>query len=387
MADSSFSVTGRNSLQSQSLDLLRFPLAVIIVMLHIFSSNGITIQGIEYNFDAFPAWKVVNDFIDGFFRGQIVPIYYFISGFVFFWGVEFSKNVYVRKLKNRVKTLLVPYIIWNTFAILVQLVKYLPCFAVIFPNYGSQYLNFSFEAIVSTYWNANNGIFAAAHSIDAEPFAYTHPMDVPLWFVRDLMIVVLCVPLLYYLIKKFGYYFIILLGGIWFAIGYSELGRFNQLLSAFFFFSWGAYFSINQKDMIAIFGRYFKWSIVVYPLLGLLYVAAVQFFPDWGGTINRLDVLAGLIFTYNLAVWLLQKGICKVNGFLASSSFFLYVSHAIICQIILKSLFYIVLPQSTWGLVGVYTSALAVTVGLLLLSFYLMRQYTPGLLKVVAGRK
>lgn len=198
---------------------------------------------------------------------------------------------------------------------------------------------------------------------------------------------VLCVPLLYCLIKKFGYYFIILLGGLWFAVVYFELGRLDQLLSAFFFFSWGAYLSINQKDMIATFGRYFKWSIIIYPLLGLLYVVAAQWAPEWTATIKRLNVFAGLIFAYNLAVWLLQKGICKVNAFLASSSFFLYVSHAIICQIILKSLFYIVVPQSTWGLVGVYTSALAVTVGLLLLSFYLMGQYTPGLLKVVAGRK
>lgn len=180
MADSSSIVTGRNSLRSQSLDLLRFPLAVIIVMIHVFSANGITIQGIEYNFDAFPAWKMVNDFIDGFFRGQSVPIYYFISGFVFFLGVEFSKDVYVRKLKNRVKTLLIPYFIWNTLAILVQLAFYLPCFSSMFPNLDSHDLNFSPVAIASTYWNGNNGIFQKVFTGSVEPGVAGFPMDSPL---------------------------------------------------------------------------------------------------------------------------------------------------------------------------------------------------------------
>ena len=40
------------------------------------------------------------------------------------------------------------------------------------------------------------------------------PIDFPLWYVRDLMIVVLCSPLLYRLIKC-GRLLVGLIGGIW----------------------------------------------------------------------------------------------------------------------------------------------------------------------------
>ena len=35
----------------------------------------------------------------------------------------------------------------------------------------------------------------------------------------------------------------------------------------------------------------------------------------------------------------------------------------------------------------IYTLTVIITVGMLLLTFYLMRRYTPGFLKVIAGRK
>lgn len=38
----------RTDIRSRALDLLRFPLAIVIVIVHIFMNDGITIQGNEY---------------------------------------------------------------------------------------------------------------------------------------------------------------------------------------------------------------------------------------------------------------------------------------------------------------------------------------------------
>ena len=67
------------NLRSQSLDLLRFPLAVVILLIHIFSTDGITFQGKTLTFESYPLFLFVNRLIDAFLRGQSVPIYYFIS--------------------------------------------------------------------------------------------------------------------------------------------------------------------------------------------------------------------------------------------------------------------------------------------------------------------
>ena len=51
-------------------------------------------------------------FVEGIARIG-VPLFFFISGFLFFYYDDFSKNVYLGKIKKRFKSLVVPYIFWN----------------------------------------------------------------------------------------------------------------------------------------------------------------------------------------------------------------------------------------------------------------------------------
>lgn len=145
--------------------------------------------------------------------------------------------------------------------------------------------------------------------------------------------------------------------------------------------------SINRKDMLQVFGRYFKASVFLYLLLGVLHVAAAHYWPEAQETIKQLNVLVGLLFAYNFAAWLLKRGTCRVNPFLASASFFVYVSHSLVVGRMLKLLFITFSPASDGALLLVYTLAVILTVLLLLAAFYVMRRYTPTLLKVIAGRK
>lgn len=375
---------GGSDLRTQSLDLLRFPLVVVVLTIHVFTTEGFTLRGTEYSFESMPIFLTVNHFIDGFLRGQSVPIYFFISGFVFFLGIELTKENYIKKLKNRMKTLLIPYIIWNTLAILLQLFYFLPWFSSIFPNLDRSNLDLSPSAILYSFWDARKGILGGPISSAGDGI---YPLNVPLWFVRDLMIVVLCAPILYWLFKRTRYYVVALLGVLWFVLSYWHLGHLNMLSVAFFFFSLGAYMSVNKKDMFVEFGRFFKASIILYPLLALLYVASVYYFPEFSSTLKRLNVIVGLLFAYNIAAWLLTHNICKASRFLAASSFFIYVSHYLICGQILKILFYFIRPSTDIGMLTVYVLTVLVTVALLLLVFYLLRKYTPGLLKLLAGRK
>lgn len=371
----------RNNLRSQSLDLLRFPLAVVVVIIHIFSISGFAIHGVEVSLDNMPVFDEVKTFIAGFLKDQSVPVYFFISGFVFFWGVELTKEKYVQKLKNRVKSLLIPYIIWNILFVVRQLLPLLPCLSAIFPNGHSIQLDLSLSAILNTFWNDANGIFMNSSAADSIAGINYYPADAPLWFVRDLMIVVLCAPVLYWILKRTRQYFVILLGIIWFAID------FFNLFTAFFFFSWGAYMSINAKDLIHEFRRFFKPSLLLYPTLGLLFVASAHYFPQWSEFIKKLNVFVGLIFAYNISAWLLTKNICKVSPFLASSSFFIYVSHFLICTDAVKVSYCILKPSSDLGMLAVYCLATVLTVSILLATFYLLKRFTPKLLSVIAGRK
>lgn len=376
------------SRRQQTLELLRFPLAVAVLTIHIWNQNALNMQGQLVEPHHIPLFREINIFIDSFLRHQCVPIYFFISGFVFFLGVDWNRETYFRKLKNRVRTLLIPYLIWNTAAIAILTIKYLPFLECFRTNYSD--FHFSFKALLSCFWNYTDGFYPILLE-QRDPFAMTGgiwPINIPLWFLRDLMIVVAATPLLYRLLKsRKGKYTVTALGAVWFISGYWNLWHVNQLLCAFFFFSWGAYLSIRKKDMQTEFARYFRLSMWAYPLLGLLYVEAVHWYPEAALTINRLNILAGLLFAYNAASWLLEHNICRPNPFLAASSFFIYVTHYMIHSRLRRIISVLLRPESDMGFVAVYTLTTILVVGLLLGLFLLMKRYTPQFLKIAIGRQ
>ena len=373
----------RTDLRSQALDLLRFPLAVVILTVHVFGTGVLAVHGVEYSLENIPVMSGVMGFINAFLKDQSVPIYFFISGYVFFIGDEFTKDVYVRKLKNRIKTLLIPYIIWNTAAILMQAALFLPYFRSLLPGLAMVETDWSFTGVLQCYWNLTKGVFAAWYPDAGSLF----PQNAPLWFIRDLMIVVLCTPLIYRFLKWARNYAVWLFGVSWFVLNYWQLGHVLQLSTAFFFFSWGAYLSIAKKDMLEYFERFFKVSLVAYPLLSLLHVASVYWCPEITDTIKRLNVVAGLFFAYNVSAWLLKHNVCKVSAFLASASFFVYVTHALIYTNLLKLLFYLLRPVTQLEVISVYIFVVLIALASILSVFYLLHRYAPPILKIMIGRK
>lgn len=375
---------GRNNLRTQSLDLLRLPLALFVVTVHVFDTTGVTLlEGKHLDTTCYPIFMALNAFIDAFVRGVSVPVYFFISGYVFFLNVDWGRQTYIRKLKNRVKTLFIPYIVWISLEIVLTVVTHLPLFSSLMSYAGTE-IHLTLSTLLSCFWQYHGDLVSVSSASFNEGIdvASPYPLVVPLWFLRDLMIVVLCAPFLYLLLKKFKYWTLFGLG-VLYVVPMEH--RFNLLVTAFFFFSWGAYMSISRKDMLEAFRPYFKWSLFAYLVSGMVlllwHVDGIQ------RIFTVVKAFSALLLAYNLAAWLLQNSYCRVNTFLASASFFIYVSHALLCQRLRKVCFVIMHPQSDWGVIGTYVFCEVLLVILLLAAFYLMRQYTPSVLKVIAGRK
>ncbi|MBO5181985.1 MAG: acyltransferase family protein [Paraprevotella sp.] len=381
------SIVSQNKLSSQALDLLRFPLAIIVLLIHVFSSQGLVIHGTQLDLNQYPILQFVNRVIDGFLRGQSVPVYFFISGYVFFREGNLTKEIYRRKLSNRFHSLFIPYILWNMLALFWLLFKMLPLFASLLPGLQESSIHVSLHSFLMCFWDRTQGIIQVQAWLTDKSSVEIYPMDVPLWFLRDLMIVILTTPLLYLLIKRLKYVTIVILGVSWFITDSFVKGYANQLLIAFFFFSWGAYMSICRKDMLVELGRFFSLSMILYPLLSMTYVYMAYVHPELCPWIKRVNILVGLFFAYNMASFLLRKSVCKSNRFLSAASFFIYVSHTLICMEVLKSVFLLFSPSSDLGLLGVYIVAVVITIGSLLYLFYFLSGKFPRFLKVLAGRK
>ena len=177
----------RNDLRSQSLDLLRFPLAIVVMTIHVW------FPGVADATADVPALNALSGLVAGLLWDQSVPVYFFISGFVFFLNVDMSAATYRRKLRNRTKSLLIPYIIWNTLAIAKLLLFALPCLGFLFADQRTLAdMDLSAGAVAWSYWDISRGIMHTP-LVTGE----IYPIDTPRWVLRDRMLVGGTTPLLH----------------------------------------------------------------------------------------------------------------------------------------------------------------------------------------------
>ena len=112
-----------------------------------------------------------------------VPLFYAISGFLFFNDISTTKKCFP-KITKRVRTLLVPYLIWNVIFVLWYVV-------LAFTPGVSQYINSDMLSNLSY-----------LHPLDTLYYIFIKPAGFQMWFLRDLILFVLLSPLLYVSIKK-----------------------------------------------------------------------------------------------------------------------------------------------------------------------------------------
>lgn len=144
---------------------LRLPLIVLITFAHSYSGVrvGYTLWG-----DGWDTYEVLKIVVSQTLCKVAMPTFFVMSGYLFFANVtEWNAKTYLGKLRRRVKTLLIPYIVWN----LLMAIK-LKTFSL------NIFWAFWTEAGKQTDWVGNEQLMTA-------------PVNMPLWFLRDLMVVAL----------------------------------------------------------------------------------------------------------------------------------------------------------------------------------------------------
>ena len=306
-----------DNLTSKTISSLRFPLTVGIVFIHFnLAQIGIVAHGVEHKLD-YSWYNIVVTLFSDVLPRVGVPLFFFISGFLFFNSIDFGLSGYWKKIQKRARTLLLPFILWNAIAIVWQLLKikiHLSSLAI-----GE----ISIKSLGYTmFWNwREGGLFLPSSSllstIDISQGVY--PIDVPMWYVRELMITVLVTPLLFFMIKKGKSVFLIVLGLFWIIFSVEGTGFMEQILTSVFFFSWGAFYSIYKIDFVRAFQSF---PFVLYLSIPLAIIDCLTKDLSYGAFIHNAFVLFGIVSVVILFSWLLQKSKFKINSVLTNSSFF-----------------------------------------------------------------
>lgn len=354
-------------LQSKTISFLRFPLIVGVVFIHA-RYNELVFNNVNLVKDGyFPVYTFISYLFSTILPRVAVPLFYFISGFLFFYKVaSFTGHIYWNKLKKRAKTIFIPYLFWN---LLVMAFFFLAQTFLTELVSGKNKLisDYTLSDWLWAFWNTNK----INPSVNAAAGAY--PICFQFWFIRDLMIVMLFSPLVYFCLKKLRLYAVTGLGILWFFNCWFNVVGFS--ITAFFFFSSGAYFSIYGKNVVEVMKPFL-------PVSALLFVTSIVVELCFGGQswcdyVRGMNILFGIVFAITLSAHFIKRGKWKVNYFLSDSSFFVYAYHGMVLTVVVKLLFKVIQPHSDgmWLLFYLICPTLVIFAGLFI--YYLLRKFFP----------
>ena len=378
---------------SESINMLRFPLAILVVFVHGF---GADIDVSELHASGLTGLAVY-DYIRLFFSVVIarstVPIFFIISGYLLFLKVEeYNKTVYISKLRKRWHSLVIPYFSWIVLLILWTLMFKVggillhgkPWTDILdyFQNKG--YLHMLWDS--SVWEERTTWLGIETHN--------SGPVLLPFWYMRDLIIMVVISPAIYWLIKKIKFVFVILLLAIYtFDIKCSLIS--GTLASASLFFSIGAYFALKKLDFTKAL---WKWRLLICPVAILLMIYQTYSGSAMGNETSRM-IHPWLVIFQSFALILLASTLCKypklygINKKLARTSFFIYALHPFILSYVISAFNKMsiigdkVFPMSdSWYMMTFnYLASPFVCILLCIAIYWFLQKYIPSFLGVIVG--
>lgn len=286
---------------------LRFPLALLVVFIHTYNTAWQSIDN--------EVFSTVATLCSRLLPACAVPLFFCISGYLFFKGYErFTLEDYANKLRRRAFTLLIPYLAWNLIAFALYALKDVAA--------GTP-LQTAFSPDI--FWGCRLRGADFTNWLGITVQSATAPVQMPLWFVRDLMVIVLCTPAIHCLLRKLGTCGLLLLGAIFYTQTWPNTGGFS--FQGVWFFSLGAWFGMKGISPAAFAGRYNRYTLL--PMLAALAYQLLCPHPSsLGSTLaNHIYVLSAMLCAIRLASRFAQAH--TPSKLLAESSYFLYASHTI----------------------------------------------------------
>ncbi|WP_454879211.1 acyltransferase family protein [Sphingobacterium detergens] len=360
-------------LQSKVIDFLRFPLIVGVVFIHTDFSDIVMAGVKQISFVNYPIFSRIFFLFSKVIFEACVPLFFFISGFLFFYKTAgFSREIYLQKLKNRIRSLLVPYIFWNLLIILLLMLAQTFLSGSLVSGRNKLITDYNLLDWLWSFWDTSH----------VNPLTKkTLPINSPFWFIRDLMVVVLFSPLIYILIKKLRAYAVIILGLLWIFNPFFYLPGLS--IVSFFFFTAGAYFSIHKMNFVEVLKPMLR---ALAPLYILIVAMALYFVgTGWWSYFYCAGVIVGLILAITVSAYFIERGKWHLNPFLTNGSFFIYAYHRLPLVFVIKILFKWLHPRSDGVLLLLYLACPAIVILLGLLIYSLLRQWLPRFTAVISG--
>ncbi|MDE6215503.1 acyltransferase [Bacteroides sp.] len=343
------------------IDRLKFPLICGVVFIHNQLKGEISVSGLSVPIPNAPWYEAVINLFSYVIPCIAVPIFFIISGYLFFKEETFNEKLYLTKMKKRFRSLVIPYVLWNTLALFIFIFVRIPALHGLFPNVSLEEV--TLPKVLSGYW---------AREGDGFPF------DFPLWYVRELILMVIISPFLYVAVKKMKVcFFISILICMFFSLCPKEFGF---TLSACFFFSLGLCARLFPQLIEYVkrldFIKYLYFPLVVADLYTVTLGSPVNHY------IHLLVIFSGILTVLNY-VFILKGG--KKGCLFKEEIFFIYASHGLFIAFLQKAVLKIIRPITEVEFLVIYFLVPILTITISIGMYRCMKRVTPKVLSILVG--
>lgn len=380
---------------SESINILQFPLAILVVFVHGFGADINIAELHTGGLSGLAVYDYIRLFFSEVIARSAVPLFFIISGYLLFLKVDdYSNSVYVAKLRKRWHSLVIPYLSWIVLFILWNLMFTAGDILLHGKPWTGILDYFHQNGYLHIFWDSN--IWGERTNWMGVETHKSGPALLPFWYMRDLIIMVTLSPVVYHLIRKIKSAFIVLLFVVYaFDIKISWIS--GTFACASLFFSLGAYFAIRKLDFTDVL---WKWKMVYVPVAIALMVFQTYTGSAMGDEISRM-IHPWLVISQSFAFILLASALCKypkfysMNKKLARTSFFIYALHPFILGHVISAFNKMavladkITPVSdSWYMMTFnYLASPLCCVLLCIAIYWFLQKYLPSFLGVIVGER
>lgn len=278
---------------AERLTLLRFPLVALVVLIHA-DNREIWVNGSQNFYHVAPGWEAwIRTWISQGIARSAVPLFFLLSGYLFYLGYDANGKGLIQKWKNRARTLLLPFLVLNL----------------------SAHIAFNLLLAKNPFAQGVWVFLDAALGIRHANFLFH------LWFIRDLMVLMLFVPLWDVILRKGPRVFLL---GIFIVHIYQSWGFPYVCSEGILYFFAGAYWS---RSRLNCFQNPHPWIVFLFLAMSIWNASVSHVI--WNGSLHRIVIFGGVLASIELS-GMVQRHLTvvpKVLYALAPASYFIYLMH------------------------------------------------------------
>jgi len=384
------SAAEQRKLTSEAIDLVRFPLAVMVVFIHTMSPNDPTFSmPADYgHLTGMDMCNLIRSFGTHVFSHIAVPTFFLISGYLFYKRLEkWDWAVWKEKMKSRWRTLIVPYFIWCLLYVLWN-----PYIIIPIKKIGAFFVKGKPLHSIIDYWDTVDidwlHVLWDSHEWGGTNLNWlgqyvahnTSPELVPFWFMRDLIVVVLLSPLIYWFVKRMGLWFVGLMGLCYISGVWPDIHGLRP--TSLFFFSFGAWFTLKGHDLCSTLYKY-KWGFYLPYMVLLPMMVYLDGKQTYGG--KSVYIVIGVLTALCFCYYLVSRQGVKKNSLLVSSCFLIFAFHIFILSDCGRLVQKVIGTEQPWQTTLSYILKPLLAITICVLFYYCLRRWLPSVCKVLTG--